>query len=230
MADESGNLIGVGLYTPAEAERLIQVPAAKLRRWLQGHAVQGKNYQPLWKPQIVLGDDKVYLGFRDLLEARVASCFIKRGLSPQKVRLAIELAAEMVGDRPLSTTWLKTDGRRVFLQVAQETGSEPQIIDLFTRQFAFNRVVQESLQNVEFEGPNPQTWWPLGTKSGVLIDPRRSFGQPIEEETSVPAAVLARAAAAEGSEAAAARAWCVPTRAVRRAIGFERAMDQKKAA
>jgi hypothetical protein len=40
-------LIGIGLYTPQEAERLIHVPARKIARWLAGHAFSGKRYEPL---------------------------------------------------------------------------------------------------------------------------------------------------------------------------------------
>jgi hypothetical protein len=223
-------LIGIGLYTPAEAGRLIDVSPAKLVRWLRGHASRGKRYDPLWEPEVDLDDEKTYLSFRDLLEARVAARFIDRGLSPQKVRRAIQLASEVVGERPLSTTWLKTDGRSVFLKAIKEDGGEPELLDLFKRQYAFNAVVEQSLRDIEFDGPMPRIWWPRGRAQGVLIDPLRSFGQPIERETWIPAAALTNAATAEGSPEAAARAWGVPVQAVRRAMLFQYQMEQKKAA
>ena len=224
------DLIGIGLYTPSEAGQLIGVASAKLTRWLRGHEANGQRYEPLWTSAIDLDDGKTYLSFRDLLEARVAARFIEQGLSPQRVRLAIALAREMVGERPLSTTWLKTDGRSVFLKVVREDGGEPELLDLFKRQFAFNAVVERSLQDIDFDGMIPRTWWPLGRKMGVVIDPLRSFGQPIEAETSVPAVVLANAVIAEGSAEAAARAWHVPAQAVRRAVRFQHELEQKKAA
>lgn len=223
-------LVGIGLYTPAEAGRLIDVSPAKLVRWLRGHDVKGTWYDPLWKPEVELDDEKTYLSFRDLLEARVAARLIEHGLSPQKVRRAIALASEVVGERPLSTTWLRTDGRSVFLEVVKEGGGEPELLDLFKRQYTFNAVVEQSLCDVEFDGPRPRIWWPRGRSAGVLIDPLRAFGQPIERETSIPAEVLANAAVAEGSAQAAARAWTVPVPAVRRAVTFQRKMEQKKAA
>jgi hypothetical protein len=85
----TSSLIGLGLYTPAEAERLTGIRSSKIIRWLRGHEISGSNYQALWQPQIDLQDGHVYLGFRDLMEARVADAFISRGLSPQKVRRAI---------------------------------------------------------------------------------------------------------------------------------------------
>jgi len=223
-------LVGIGLYTPSEAGRLIGVRAPKLTRWLHGHMVNGEWYEPLWRPQIDLGDDKVYLSFRDLLEARVVARFIAEGLSPQKVRLAIGLAQEVVGDRPLSTSWLKTDGRGVFLKVVRDTGGEPELMNLFSKQYVFNAVVDQSLRDIEFDGPLPNIWWPLGKRSGVLIDPQRSFGQPIERATSIPVMSLSNAVAAEGSAEAAAKAWGVPILAVKRAVRFQQQMELKRAA
>lgn len=230
MAESGHELVGIGLYTVAEAGRLIDVATSTLTRWLRGHSVRGHWYQPLWEPEVDIGDAKIYLSFRDLMEARVAAQFIDRGLSAQKVREAITLATAVVGERPLSTTWLRTDGRAVFLQVARQGESEPQVINLFTRQHVFASVVDRTFRDVEFEGRLPSVWSPLGLKAGVVLDPHRSFGQPIDRETSVPTIVLASAVKAEGSIGGAARAWCVPVRAVRRAVRFQDYLEQKKAA
>lgn len=220
---DRADLIGVGIYTPAEAGRLIAVPAKRLRRWLRGHETPHARYDALWLPQIDLGDGEIYLGFRDLIEARVADAFIRRGLSAQKVRLAIRLAREMVGiDRPLSTIRFRTDGRTVFLQMREEDGSD-RVLDVLGRQYAFREVIEPSLKAVEFdEAGAPARWWPSGVKAGILVDPARSFGQPIEASTSIPTAALATAVAAEGSVDAAARAWGVAPAVFRRALAFER--------
>ena len=118
----------------------------------------------------------------------------------------------------------------MFLQVLEEDG-QTKLIDLFKKQFAFREIIEKSLTNLEYnEAGIPSLWWPLGRTSSVVIDPARSFGQPIEVETSIPASTLAAAARAEGSPQAAARAWSVPLRAVNRAVAFERNMALRKAA
>lgn len=224
-------LIGIGLYTPAEAGRLISVSPLKLVRWLRGHEINGKRYEALWKPEVDLNDERTYLSFRDLMEARIASLFItKHGLSAIKVRRAIQMATDIVGDHPLSTTWLKTDGRSVFLKIATEDGAEPRLIDLFKSQHTFASIIEQSLRDIEFGDTHPRLWWPQGRTSGIVVDPQRAFGRPIEEETSVPAEVLADAVKIEGSIADAAKAWQVPVRAVRRAIQFQERLEQRQAA
>ena len=231
MPESMRRLIGIGLYTPAEAGRLIQVHPGKIVRWLRGHIANGKLYDRLWEPQADLGEDGLFLGFRDLMEVRVAAEFITRGLSPQRVRQAIVLAGEIIGDeRPLSTARFKTDGRSVFLQIVEADG-KMKLIDIFRSQYAFQEVLERSLKNLDYDHYGvPARWWPLGRSRNVVLDPERSFGQPIEAETSVPVSALAAAAAAEGSAKAAARAWAVPVRAVNRAVAFKRQMDLRAAA
>lgn len=231
MQKPAENLIGIGLYTAAEAGGLLQIAPSKIARWLRGHDANGKRYSPLWAPQVDLGDEGIFLGFRDLQEVRVAAAFIDKGLSPQRVRQAIELARDLVSDdRPLSTKRFRTDGRSVFLQVVQEDG-QTRLIDLFKKQFAFREIIERSLMNLDYDEMGvPSMWWPLGRATSVVLDPARSFGQPIEAETSVPVAALAAAVEAEGSKEAAAKAWDVPVRAINRALAFYREMDMRQAA
>ncbi|MFI0842608.1 hypothetical protein [Mesorhizobium sp. IMUNJ 23232] len=218
---DTESLVGVGLYTPAEAARLLRIPAGKIVRWLHGHAVKGKWYDSLWSPQVELGDGKTYLGFRDLMELRTADAFMQAGVSAIMIRRAIVEAQKFIDEeRPLSTTRFVTDGRSIFLEIADQTG-DAKLLDLFKQQYAFKRIVESSLKGVDFEGIAPIRWWPAGKNQKIVVDPERSFGQPIESDSGVPTAALAAAVAAEGSAEAAARIWQVPVQAVARAVRFE---------
>jgi hypothetical protein len=227
-------LVGIGLYTPAEAARLLAVPAAKISRWLRGHSANGRDYDPLWSPQVDLGDGKTYLGFRDLMEIRVAAAFIMAGVSAQRVRTAIELAREIVGiDRPLSTDRFRTDGRDIFLRVVEQDDDgyeRARLLNTFRRQYAFAEIIDPSLKGVEFDDAGvPMLWRPRGKRGLIVVDPARSFGQPIDEPSSVPTAVLAAAGRQEGIDMA-ARAYEVPPASVRRAMAFEDELGTRLAA
>ncbi|MFE0752700.1 hypothetical protein ACFW16_02015 [Inquilinus sp. NPDC058860] len=225
----SSTLLGIGLYTPSDAERLIRVPAGKISRWLKGHSIRGKHYEPLWRPQIDLDDDRVYLGFRDLMEMRTAHAFMERGVSAIAIRRAISEASRLVDDeRPLSTKKFKTDGRAIFLEIVREDGGT-QLVDIFRKQYAFQKIIEQSLADVDFDGIAPGRWWPATRAKGIVVDPARSFGQPIDEESGVPTTTLAAALQAEGGIEAAARAWQVKPSAVRRAADFETALLQRAA-
>lgn len=229
-----GDLIGVGLYTPAEAGRLLGVPASKISRWLRGHAVGNKHYPPLWQSQVDLGDGRVFLGFRDLMEVRVADAFIRQGVSAIRVRAAIELAREATGgDHPLSTDKFRTDGREIFLRIV-ETGADGEerehLLNLFRRQYEFKGIIDPILKTVDFgDDGNPLVWWPAGRRSNVVVDPARAFGQPIDAISSVPTVVLAAAAQLEGIEGAAS-AFDVSEGSIRRAVEFEATLGLRMAA
>lgn len=216
------SLVGVGLYTPAEAEKWTGVPAKKIIRWLQGHDIGKHKYNPLWSPQIDIGDGHVYLGFLDLVQARMAAAFIAEGLSPQKVRKAIILGRDIVAsDYPFASARFRTDGRTVILQVL-DAREDDRLIDLLRGgQYLMKRVIEPSLKGIDFDDDLAARWWPLGKAKGIVVDPARQFGQPIDAETGVPTAVLAQAVEAEGSVDKAAQVYMVSVSAIRRAVLFE---------
>jgi uncharacterized protein (DUF433 family) len=227
-------LIGIGVYTPAEAGRLLHMPSSKILRWMRGHRIENTTYEALWTPEINLGDDRVFLGFRDLMELRVADGFIKAGLSAIRVRAAIKLAREMIGqERPLSTNRFRTDGREIFLTVVEtdETGeSRERLLNLFRRQYEFKGIIDPILKSVDFGADgNPRLWWPAGRRANIVVDPERAFGQPIDVASSVPSAVLAAAALLSGIPDA-ARDYDVPESSVRRCVDFEHDMELRLAA
>jgi hypothetical protein len=227
-------LIGLGLYTPSEAGRLLHIPGAKIVRWLRGHTITDRNYAPLWRSQVQLEDGRVYLGFRDLMEVRVADKFIAEGISSQRIRAAIMLAQQLIGDdRPLSTDRFRTDGRDIFFKVIEkdEHGQERErLLNLFRKQYEFKQIIEPLLRTIDFDPHGlPFKWWPLGRRENIVVDPMRAFGQPIDADSSVPTRILAQAGHINGV-AAAARAYGVAVTSVRRAMHFESTMEIKAAA
>jgi uncharacterized protein (DUF433 family) len=219
------SLVGVGLYSPAEASALTRIPSPKIHRWLRGHAIEGKDYSPLWTSYLEKFDDveSLYLSFLDLVQLRVADAFIRAGLSPQKVRRAIEYGAEIVSsDYPFANARFRTDGKTVILHVLDAEHGDERLIDLFKHgQYLMQKVIEPSLKGLEFEGDIAARWWPLGRAKGIVIDPKRQFGQPIDDATGVPTSILAQAAKAEGSAAQASKLFMVPISSVNRAVAFE---------
>lgn len=227
-------LVGAGLYTPAEAGRLLRMTPGKISRWIRGHTVNGVHYSPLWKAQVDLGDRGLFLGFRDLMETRVANAFINLGISAIRMRSAIRVAQEVIHEsHPLATNRFRTDGREIFLHVIEkdEDGVERErLLNLFKKQYEFHDIVEPILKTVEFgENGAPLQWWPEGRRMGIVVDPGRSFGAPIDNATSVPTSVLADSARALG-EAETMIAYDVPRSSVSRAVAFEERLEPGLAA
>jgi uncharacterized protein (DUF433 family) len=231
---ENDGLIGVGLYTPAEASWLSGISAPKLIRWLSGYMRGGREYAPLWRSQVDLGDGHVYLGFRDLMEARIANKFIAMGVPALHIRKMIVLARDVLGaERPLSTNRFRTDGRTIFLKTVETdtAGREREyLLNLFKGQYEFAAIIEPLLKDVEFDPRGiPSAWWPAGHSKKILIDPKRAFGQAIDAESSVPIAILANAGRRQGIDAA-AKSYDVKKKSVRRAIEYVTMTELRRAA
>jgi uncharacterized protein (DUF433 family) len=246
------SLIGVGLYTPSEAATLTGIASAKIRRWLRGHTIGDTEYPGLWTSNLAdkIDAGSLYLSFLDIVQLRMADAFITAGVSAQKVRRAIQYGAEIIkSEYPFANARFRTDGKTIILHVMNEPSTarkadagdlpapvvlmqerpgerEDKLIDLFKHgQYLMQKVIEPSLKGLEFDQDDMAArWWPMGRSKGIVIDPRRQFGTPIDDATGVPTSVLAEAAKAEGSIAQAAKMFMVPQSSVSRAVTFEEQM------
>lgn len=143
-ANTACRLIGVGIYTPAEAALYTGIPAKDIRRWMFGYRSEGIQHSGIWIPELDFSEEKL-LGFHDLLEIRLVHVFRKHGVSLQAIRSASRQAREVFDQSyPFTCKRFQTDGRSIFATVFDETGDEA-ILDLAKRQYAFRQVIGPSL-------------------------------------------------------------------------------------
>ncbi len=223
------SLLGIGIYSVPEAARLTRIPADSIRRWLWGYRSRSKSgatseRRPLWTSQVPTIDDARALGFRDLVEIQFVSHFKERGISLQSIRKTIGRATELVeSSYPLSSTKFKTDGKRILAEILDEH-ERKLVFDLYSGQYLLQFMhdhLYDALEYSAFE--ELLRWWPLGRARRVLVDPHRSFGQPISPE-GVPTSVLAGALRAERSLEDVAYWYKVDPASVRDADDYERAL------
>ncbi|TET51644.1 MAG: hypothetical protein E3J64_06505 [Anaerolineales bacterium] len=223
------NLLGVGIYTVPEASRLTGIPSRSIRRWLVGytfrHHKKETRMPPVWRGDLPRVDDKAALSFLDMMEARVINVFRKLGVRWPMLRNVATVASEKFGtSHPFCTERFRTNGRRIFIDVLDSASGEKSLQDVVTDQTAFKRILDPFLSGaVEFSPDDVAIrWWPLGQRRQVVIDPHRSFGQPIVATEGVPTTVLHAAHKANRSWDAVASWYGVTPRAVRDAVRFER--------
>lgn len=179
---------------------------------------------PLWSLQLPRYDDHIELGFRDLIELKFVSEFLKFGLTIKIIRFCLEEARKVIDDdHPFSTRRFKTDGSTIFAEGIRESG-EVQLLDLKRRQYTFRDLILKSFKDLDIEDEIVIGWRPFKGKKSIIIDPNRSFGQPIASEFGVPTIALAQAVEVEGSPAAVARLFEVPVSVVRDAAAFEKSL------
>ena len=218
--------VGVGLYSVADAAKLLKAPPRNLRRWLDGYDYKNKkndevrHVPPLWRPDIPKIDDDIEVSFRDLIELRFVRAFLEKGIGLKAVRNCMDYAQQCIQtDRPFSSGRFRTDGRTIFLESLEAAG-EPKLLDLKEKQYVFKQVVEQSFKDLDLEGDIVTRWRPFRGKDSIVVDPTRSFGQPVASASGVPTIVLAEAVKAEGSLSRVAAMYEVQKSVVQDAVRF----------
>ncbi|MFQ6549926.1 hypothetical protein AADZ90_018425 [Aestuariibius sp. 2305UL40-4] len=219
------DLLGIGLYTTSEAALLLGMATQKLRRWVHGYSYKissdRRHVDPLWTSDVLLDDGTPILSFQDLIEFRFVKAFTDQGIGLKAVRNCLNYARECIEtDRPFSTGRFRTDGQTIFLQSLEKSEDGP-LIDLRKRQFVFKAIVEKSFRDLDLEDDIVTRWRPHRGKDTIVIDPGRSFGQPIAEASGVPTITLAEAVEAEGSVTRVARLFEVAPKVVRDAVQYQ---------
>lgn len=177
---------------------------------------------PVWQGDHRLVANRLTLSFQDLLEVRFVDAFLKRGVQWGVIRAAHEHAAKMFNEQhPFSTNRFQTDGRAIFFDLRESEGGGAALVELSSNQKVFREFLAPFFRDLEFRGADEaEAWWPLGLNRLIVLDPQRSFGQPIVAEHGVPAKALA-AATRNSSIAQVARWYEVTENEVQDAIEFE---------
>ena len=217
-------LLTTGVYTLPEAARLTGVPSANIRRWTLGYFFfrdgQRRWSSPLVPPQLNAVEGVSALSFLDLQELRLLHMFRERGASWQTLRIAHDRAKALIGHHhPFSTGRFKSAGREILSEVALSE-SDRALENIVSRQLVFKRFIAPYLRGLEFDENIVIRWYPRRDRR-VIIDPKRSFGQPVVRE-GVPTRVLARSVRSEKSVERVARWYDVAASSVRAAVEFER--------
>jgi uncharacterized protein (DUF433 family) len=217
-------LIGGGLYSIPEAARLTKVPAVTINRWVRGYARrrQGEKveYPAIMPSSLDPIDGRFALNFRDLMEVRFVGKLRDLKISWSEIRNTVLTARDICeSDYPFGSLTFKTDGRKVFARLQQTNG----INLLRQRQFIFEEIFEPSLfAELEYEGGRAVRWRPSSGLRVVVLDPGRSFGQPLLDEYDVRTSVVATSVEAEGSEERVADWYDIPLQAVHAAVSYER--------
>lgn len=224
--DMSRVLLGRGIYSVPEAARITDVSTARIRRWLLGYTYAGgiRHSRPVFVGQLPVVGGQHALSFRDLIEVRFVDAFLRADVSWKTLRAAHEKARAIVGsNHPFATGRFKTAGRAILLDTDEEE-QDAALLDLIKDQWVFKRFINPYLRGLDFEEDgHAARWFPLATSGSrrIVIDPRRSFGQPIVARYGVPTRTLADAYAVEQSIAKVARWFEVDPKDVKDAVAYE---------
>jgi uncharacterized protein (DUF433 family) len=200
-----------------------------IRRWLQGYSRLHKGERirsaPLWRTQLQDQDlpDEV-IGFRDLLELRMVSAFVRHGVDLKVIRATVDAAAETFGKNyPLTNQKFLTDGKRIFLEAVETTTGQGQLIDVIRRQFVFSDIIKPALYaGIEYGPDGAVRWFPFAKRKTIVLDPATQFGTPILALAGIPTDTIYASYLAEGRDKGmVARVFDITTSLVSDAVEFE---------
>jgi len=233
------SLLGVGLYPLPQAARLLsfsaeyKVSPQKLRRWAVGYdwgASGGKRHSAgIVMPEIKL-DEFSILSFADLIEMLWVAAFRREGVSLPVIRAAHTRAMRsLCTPHPFRHYKFNTDGKGIFHQLtADEIGpelSKSRVVEEVQRsQVVFDRVVEPLYKNLKYVHNVVDQLWPLGQDALVVLDPKKSFGQPIEPTSGVPTYILFSTYRGGEDPEAIATDFRAPLEGVNDAIKYEEAL------
>jgi len=229
MRDSKITYLNTGIYTVVEASRLTGVSKERIRRWLRGYhsELRGKNYPPLWESQLPSIQEKVALGFLDLIEIKFVAAFLDKGVSWAVIHKVREKARKLFSDtkHPFCTMRFVTDGRQIFQDVHDETGDDC-LVEIVTDQRVFTAIIKPFLKELEFrDGTILERWWPLGKDRHIVVDPRKNFGQPTVVTEGIPTQNLARSYKANGSSFDEVARWYeISPESVKEAVEYEQSL------
>lgn len=213
------SMLGQGVFTAPEVGRLVGAPANRIRRWFDGR-------EPVFRGERF--DGRLTLSFQDLITALLIEAFRRHGVSLQTVRKAgAQLAKDLACPRPFAMRSVATDGKRVFVWMAQEEGDE-KLLDVVSSQRVFAEVFAPLLRQTDYSKQAiAERWWPMGKDSPVVVDPRIAFGAPTVRGVRTNA--LHGPVRAGDSPATVASWYAVPEADVLAAVEFEERLSRKAA-
>lgn len=192
-------LLGVGLYSLPEAARLLHINSKTLQRWAAGYpfVVNGQRHTstPVVKRDLLELDGEIMLSFNDLIELYMVKLFRDAGVSVQTIRAAAEKAAGIYQtNHPFAIKQFETDGKNIFatLQKQGVEGISPTtlLMDMKLSQMVMESIVRSFFKKIEYQEFEPLRYWPNGKERHIVLDPKRSFGKPIDVGSGVLTAVL----------------------------------------
>lgn len=210
-------------------DRLVGLSQGTARRWLEGYERLGRFYEPVLRPEPT-GSDAVTWG--EMVEARLLAEFRDREVPVQRTRPAIVRLREEFGRYPLAHArpFLDVEGRELVQVVQEQVGLERrlQLVVVANGQYLLSEAAQRFRSAVVYQNEIAGLLRPESRTPEVVMDPRRTFGQPAVRNVRTDA--LAEDYRAGASREDLADLYDLTPRQVDEAIRFELIAGAERAA
>ena len=220
IAKKPSSHLGVGLYSLAEASRLVGAPASTISNWTSPEVgLVPRQLDPQEKT----------ITFIELMELHFIKLFRKEGVSLQTIRKTSAAAAALFGtEYPFAVKRFDTDGKTVFATLVDEQSDSTLVEDLKKGQLVFETLMKPFFRKLDYHNNDAVSrFWPRDKTGRIVLDPARKFGKPIDAETGIATRVIYDAIlAGNGQDRATVADWLgIPIEAVEAAVAFEQSLS-----
>ena len=200
----AAQLIGQGIYSIAEVGHIVHAPTRSIRRWVNGYEhSRSKKFSPAVLPSKVLRiEGEEIISFQQMIEILFVNLFRHYEISMPTIRAAAKQASLDLGTaHPFALKQLMTDGKSIFSitrsdltrfspEDAAEITEKQLVKDLAMGQYVIAEFAEPYFKKIDYGPFEASRYWPQGNDKSVVIDPTRSFGQPIDARSGVPTKIV----------------------------------------
>jgi uncharacterized protein (DUF433 family)/DNA-binding transcriptional MerR regulator len=179
------NALDTPMYTPSMVGRLAGLHPQRVRRWLLGYQYSygpyGGGTEVREQRPVLLrqgADGSRYASFLDLVDLLFVKRLLDHGLSLQKLRRALEEAAELTGGHYFAQRPFFTDGRQLWLQIRDDADALLELVS--NGQWVIAPVIEQVAHQFGFEQESgfAERCSPMSRDKHVVVDPTVAFGAP----------------------------------------------------
>ncbi|MGH3500139.1 MAG: DUF433 domain-containing protein [Nocardioidaceae bacterium] len=181
------------IYSYGDVDRLVGLTPGTAKRWLNGYSRGGADYAPILREQ-PRSEDVVTWG--EMVEARLLAEYRAKRVAVRHMRPAIERLRSEFGPYPLAHArpFLEVEGHELVMQIQHEVGlADPlQLVVVRNNQLMLSDAVARFRASVDYDQAGSATSIvPQPRTPNILLDPTRSFGQPVIRGRAVQTSTIA---------------------------------------
>jgi len=209
------------MYSYAEAARLLDLPAATLRWWLEGARRGDVDYLPVIRPERTGAD----VTWGEFVEAGLLRGYRQKNVPLQRMRPFIAEMRERTGMPYPLAHWrplIDHAARKLVYEIQHQVDlpSSMYLVEFEGGQMELAPAAIQFLDRVDFDaGGAAQRYWPAGKESPVAIDPDIAFGMP--QIRGIRTESVAESIDAGESNDEAARSWGLAPSDITAALEWE---------
>lgn len=159
-------------YQVKSAAQYAGVSTVTVLNWQKGGAEAGSAIAPRGARES--------LSYLQLQELAIVSAMRKQGIKLQTIRLARDyLASRYLLEFPFADPRVKADGQDILMELEDDLGREAKLIVANKGgQYVWPEIIGKRFAEFEYDDSFAVRWHVGGEKSGIVIDPRVSYGAP----------------------------------------------------